>query len=336
MTTKELENKLKISENTCIHCPTEELAKQVLNIFHHLGLKWCNEKHYIICTNWDNHKENTLYYPFEGEFSSLKFADLTGYKIINAEGFIALHTEGKEFDLENYEPKGELKGFPKEIITRMLDCQVEHGNPRDVSVFERLSAALQSNKGFSWDKTQEGNIFWHKVILHKNFNLFFEKYPKKDNKFKVGDEVIDIIMGLKGKIHKISTNDDIAYPVHVNFDESELYTLDGRYYFDDKHPRLLHYRDDYDYNVIDFNNLPKRQLPKRWRAENGGIYYCVRFDAEGWSFADEIRDIYGYNDNANYNSGNYFRTEIEAEIIAQKLNSYMRQLIQEEHEHERN
>ena len=30
MTTEGLEKKLKISKDTCIHCPTEELAKHVL------------------------------------------------------------------------------------------------------------------------------------------------------------------------------------------------------------------------------------------------------------------------------------------------------------------
>ena len=40
-------------------------------------------------------------------------------------------------ELENYEPKGQLEGFPKEIIARMLDCQEEQGNKRDVTVFEK-------------------------------------------------------------------------------------------------------------------------------------------------------------------------------------------------------
>ena len=74
MTIKELEKKLKIRENTCIHCQTLELAKQVSSIFDKLGLKWCNEKHYIRNTNWDKHEENTLYFPFDGLYSSLKFA----------------------------------------------------------------------------------------------------------------------------------------------------------------------------------------------------------------------------------------------------------------------
>lgn len=82
MTTEELEKKLKISKDTCIHCPTLELAKQVLSIFHQLGLKWC--------------RDNTIYYPFDGEFSSLKFAHAIGCKIISAEEFIALHTENEK------------------------------------------------------------------------------------------------------------------------------------------------------------------------------------------------------------------------------------------------
>ena len=82
MTTEELEKKLKISKDTWIHCPTLELAKQVLSIFHQLGLKWC--------------RENTIYYPFAGEYSSLEFTHAIGYKIINAEEFIALHTENEK------------------------------------------------------------------------------------------------------------------------------------------------------------------------------------------------------------------------------------------------
>ena len=343
MTKEELEKKLKIREKTCIHCPTLESAKQVLSIFHHLGLEWCYETSYTICTNWDYYKEDTIYYPFEGKLSSLEFAHRTSYKIINAKEFIALHTEEKEFNLENYTPKWNLIGFPKEIITRMLDYQEEQGNPRDITVFETRVAAEQCNKGFTWDKTKEGYFFWHEVIDNKDFDIFFEKYPKQvyqDNsqEFRVGDEVIDIISGRRGKIHQISTNGISAFPIYVDFNETGSYTLDGRYYTDDKYdkyPRLLHYRDDYDYSVIDFNNLPKRQEPKRWRAEKEGVYYYIRFDAKGRSFTDGIRDVHGYYDNDNYNSGNYFRTEIEAEIIAQKLNTYLKRLIKEEHENEK-
>ena len=170
---------LKIDKATAIHCPTKELANQVLSIFNQLDLKWCNGTHYTLNSNWDKHKETTVYYPFEGEFSSLNYARLIDYKILNAEEFISLHTEEEEFNLQNYSPKGNLEGFPKEIIARMLECQEEQGNLRDVTVFEEKMSAGMDIKGFAWDKTKEGWYFWEEVIGNKNFDIFFEKYHKK-------------------------------------------------------------------------------------------------------------------------------------------------------------
>lgn len=336
MSTEELEKKLKISENTCIHCSTLELAKQVLSIFRKLGLKWCDETNYIKHTYWDINKDITIYYPFDvdEDFSHLEFAQRECCKIISAEEFITLHTE--EFNLENYEPKGELTGFPKEIIKRMLDCQEEQGYKNNILVFEKSRSS-----GFSWNETKEGCNFWFNVIRGKNFNLFFKRYPKKEDnqEFKVGDKVIDIISGQIGKVTKIDTLNNDSYSILVDFNNNEIvrFTLDGRYYGIDKYPRLLHYRDDYDYSVIDFNNLPKRQEQKMWRAKEEGVYHFVNFLTKGWFFSDESSDDYDCPiDNNNYNSGNYFRTEVEAEIIAQKLNTYFKQLIKEEHDTHRN
>ena len=59
-------------------------------------------------------------------------------------------------ELENYTPKGDLKGFPKEIIARMLDYQEEQGNLRDVSVFERDRKEGHYVGGFEWNETKEG------------------------------------------------------------------------------------------------------------------------------------------------------------------------------------
>lgn len=39
--------------------------------------------------------------------------------------------------LENYEPKGDLKDFPKEIITYMLKYQEEQGNKKRYFSFRR-------------------------------------------------------------------------------------------------------------------------------------------------------------------------------------------------------
>lgn len=71
--------------------------------------------------------------------------------------------------------KGQLEGFPKEIVEKMLERQVEQGNPRDVSVFE--IDKYEEISGFSWEKTIEGDDFWCDIIDSKNFDVFFERYP---------------------------------------------------------------------------------------------------------------------------------------------------------------
>lgn len=75
--------------------------------------------------------------------------------------------------------KGELEGFPEEIVEWMLDNQVKQGNPRDVSVFGLNIEANAKQKGFDWDQTSEDSKFCRDVIASNKFNIFFEKYPRK-------------------------------------------------------------------------------------------------------------------------------------------------------------
>ena len=81
--------------------------------------------------------------------------------------------------------RGDLKGFPKEIVERMLECQVEQGNEKDVSVFETILDADRYFGGFTWRDTIEGFNWWSEVIDNKNFNMFFNKYPKTSQYPKV-------------------------------------------------------------------------------------------------------------------------------------------------------
>ena len=74
--------------------------------------------------------------------------------------------------------KGQIKDFPQEIVEKMLEYQVEQGNQRNVEVFEGFREANHKNKGFTWEKTPEGELFWGKVIFYENFSVFFKKYPK--------------------------------------------------------------------------------------------------------------------------------------------------------------
>jgi len=74
--------------------------------------------------------------------------------------------------------KGQLKGFPPEVVEKILEYQVKQGNPRNIEVFEERICSLKASGGFDWLNTIEGLDFWNRVLFHKNWNVFFEKYPK--------------------------------------------------------------------------------------------------------------------------------------------------------------
>ena len=75
---------------------------------------------------------------------------------------------------------GDLKGFPEEVVEKMLERQVEQGNPRDVSVFEKDSWDDKQAGGFDWCSSPEGHHFWDAIIEDKDFETFFKRYPKQE------------------------------------------------------------------------------------------------------------------------------------------------------------
>lgn len=93
MEAKEFEEKLKISTNTAIHCRTEELANQVLKVFHDKGLKWRVANSYLDTNSWEYSKDLTCYNPYEGGYCDYEFYNKNGFKIITADEFLELHKE---------------------------------------------------------------------------------------------------------------------------------------------------------------------------------------------------------------------------------------------------
>ena len=81
------------------------------------------------------------------------------------------------------EYKGELEGFPQEIVERMLDCQVEQGNKRDVSVFEKFWGSDRGERGFNWSDSFEGVAFWELVLVMRDFETFFKRYPQSTPRY---------------------------------------------------------------------------------------------------------------------------------------------------------
>ena len=81
------------------------------------------------------------------------------------------------------EYKDQLKGFPYEIVNRMMDNQEIQGNKRDLSVFEKDLKANATNGGFDWVLTDEKIVGWSIAINDKCFAKFLKLYPsnKKNN-----------------------------------------------------------------------------------------------------------------------------------------------------------
>jgi len=91
-------------------------------------------------------------------------------------------------DLSKYEPKGQLKGFPKEIIAKMLEYQFDQTGFQDVRIFESDSSSGKISGGFDWKETIEGGSFWTEVIDDHKFSIFsLQSEPEEELKY--GDRV---------------------------------------------------------------------------------------------------------------------------------------------------
>jgi hypothetical protein len=130
--------------------------------------------------------------------------------------------------------KNELEGFPREVIEKMLERQVEQGNPRDEEVFKKDRWSDSINyKGFMWDRTPEGQNFWHSVIGNKNFDVFFKKYPKQKSEAwqpKRGEWVL-VWSGIEESATKriyISTIEGLHEPFMVVNRHTEKEFLNGK------------------------------------------------------------------------------------------------------------
>ena len=82
------------------------------------------------------------------------------------------------YKVEQSDLIGAIEDFPIEIVKKMIERQVQQGNKPDVKAFHRFASNDAEEGGFNWKDTIEGVSFWDNVIGDKNYNVFFERYPK--------------------------------------------------------------------------------------------------------------------------------------------------------------
>jgi hypothetical protein len=138
------------------------------------------------------------------------------------------------FKVEQSDLVGDIKGFPIEVVEKMIEEQVKQGNCPNVEVFQKYNRADRKGGGFNWDDAENTYGFWSVVINDCDFDLFFEKYPKKAKMvYIVGDSEIgeDIIKTLEknGGINHhgyCGDTDGVLYYIEPNNDTIEICDVD--------------------------------------------------------------------------------------------------------------
>ena len=116
---------------------------------------------------------------------------------------------------------GDLKGFPIEVVEEMLKYQKQQTGKKDISVFQNDRCQDACDKGFRWSETTEGHYFWKTIIRDREFDIFFERYPKlSKNVYIRGDK-----NNGKGVIEELEKRGGInKYDYHGNAEA--LYFID--------------------------------------------------------------------------------------------------------------
>ena len=70
----------------------------------------------------------------------------------------------------------EFEKLPHDIQNKMLERQVEAGNPRSPNLFRIKISASKSGGGFDWDDSFEGEDFWMEIICNGYTDHYYGMY----------------------------------------------------------------------------------------------------------------------------------------------------------------
>ena len=179
--------KHRIKEGECVVTHTDEERKA-------LGFETNFGAHRVYCTS-DKvmHFEEHQRVHEAGAMRTIKYADfikreneVNAYieesnRICDEAGKAEAEVEkltNESFDIDSYVPKGDIEGFPIEVVKWMLRKQESQGNKPSTSVFELDRESGRTSGGFNWSQAKEfDEADARKIINSRNFDLFFEKYP---------------------------------------------------------------------------------------------------------------------------------------------------------------
>lgn len=80
-------------------------------------------------------------------------------------------------EIENYIGKGQLSGYPREVISILLTEQVNQNNPVNLEIFEKNINSQKFEGGFNWRETDKGEDYFKNMVTWKVFSLAYEEFP---------------------------------------------------------------------------------------------------------------------------------------------------------------
>lgn len=132
-----------------------------------------------------------------------------------------------------------------------------------------------------------------------------------------------IIGMLKQNTNILKRNMDTEYSRSYNFPSWDFINKKLYTYGNEKYDNLIFTvpKEDIDLFLDKINCINKKYgIPKRWRAEEGGIYWFIDTD-----FSGKVRDLWDQrsaDENVRYNLGNYFKTKEEAQKVKEELDKF--------------
>lgn len=110
---------------------------------------------------------------------------------------------------------GQIEGLPIKIAQAMVDNQVKQGNPANIRIFQHKIDTPYAGGGFNWNKSDEGQLFWSKIINGKQYP---ESYIDSTTNKEVKVESTKKIVGRKvGDIVKITIGRTVKNYVIIGY-----------------------------------------------------------------------------------------------------------------------
>lgn len=145
-----------------VNVPTQKDFKDLIRLYKMLDYNVSLE-----LSDWDIYKDKTCVNIDSGELN--EYGKMTFYR---QKGELVYSFEYFKATLI----RGEIKGFPLEVVIAMLYHQKKQTGKADLLTFIRRKSVSATGGGFDWEETRQGFDYWDHIISNEKFEDF--KYSK--------------------------------------------------------------------------------------------------------------------------------------------------------------